>query len=333
MSLVNATRYAAQAVPTYDARGQHVVLVVVKATFELDRNGHLVPASEPSPVRAGDEPWDPKAPQSSVRYPTDILVKKGCPEVIVVGSAISEKPVLRADVTVKIGPHEAPLVVHGERLFEHSARAVVIGPALPFQEQPILYERAYGGMAPDFHLADERNPVGLGVAHRKEDLVGTRAPQIEHPARPHRTAADAHQPMGYGATLPHWLPRRQYAGTFDEAWQKTRMPMLPADHDDRFENVAHPSLQLEAPLAPGLPVSVLGMSESRLFQCELPDLRLVIHGLRGRADRADRTTVSPTVDTLLIEPGTSRIELCARTVFSMGRGARSLREVRVDTHD
>jgi hypothetical protein len=328
MSLVNATWYTAVAVPIYDARGQRVVLVLIKATFELDRKGDLVPARDPAPLRMADELWDPKASQSSVRYPTDVLVKKARGDVVVVGSAICDKPVASADVVVKVGHVEAPLTVHGERHFERGARGVVIGPAIRFTEQPIVYEYAYGGTAPDFHLADERNPVGVGVAHRHEDLLGTRAPQIEHPARPHTTASDAHPPMGYGATLPHWLPRRHFVGTLDEAWQKDRMPLLPADYDDRFENVAHPSLQIEAPLVPETRISVLGMSEDRLFQCVLPDLRLLVHGLRGR----ERETLSPPIDTLLIEPAAGRIEVSTRAVFTMGRGARALREVRVDFH-
>jgi hypothetical protein len=49
MSLVNATPYSAAAVPTYDARGRRVVVVIVKATFELNGRGDLVPRPSPRP--------------------------------------------------------------------------------------------------------------------------------------------------------------------------------------------------------------------------------------------------------------------------------------------
>ncbi len=133
--------------------------------------------------------------------------------------------------------------------------------------------------------------------------------------------------MGYGATRPHWLPRRSYAGTFDEAWQRARMPMLPLDYDARFENVAHPSLQMDAPIAPGTPIAVLGMTEATAFRCEVPDLRLVVHGLRN----GERTSLRPLPDTLVVEPARARIELTCRAVFPMGRGRTALREIRVDT--
>lgn len=327
MSLVNATYFSVLDVPYVDPKGQRVVIAIVKATFELDRAGALVPAAEPSPVRVDDVLWDEQRPNGSVRYPTDIGCAKRGADVVVVGSAVSPKPVTRMDVTVRIGAHEAPIVVHGDRVFYKGAGGVIIGPAGRFETMPVVYERASGGMAPDFRLADERNPSGVGVAHRVDDLVGQPAPQIEHPKRPHTRAGQDHPPVGYGATRPHWLPRRTFAGTFDEVWQRTRMPLLPLDYDARFENVAHPSLQLEAALAPGTPIAVLGMSEATAFRCEVPDLRLVVHGLRN----GEKATLRPLADTLVIEPARARIELTSRAVFTMGRGRTSLREIRVDT--
>jgi hypothetical protein len=192
---------------------------------------------------------------------------------------------------------------------------------------PVVYERAYGGGTPDHRLVEERNPSGVGVAHRADALIDMPAPQIEHPMFPHTRAGEDHAPMGYGATMTHWMPRRSHAGTFDEAWRQTRMPLMPLDYDARFENVAHPSLQLEAPPEPGAEIAVLGMSERGIFACELPDPRLVVHGIRNH----ERTTCRPRVDTILIEPALGRVELTYRTVFAMGRGKTSLREIRVDT--
>ena len=327
MSLVNATSFHAEAIPYVHPSGQRVTVVLVKATFELNRAGDLVPADEPSPVRLGEVPVDPESSQSSARYPSDLGCEKAGTDVVVVGSAISPRPVPRMDLVVRAGAHEAPLVVHGRRLFYKGPRGVMIGPAAHFEEMPVIYELAYGGMAADHRCADERNPAGTGVAHAPSQLVDRAAPQIEHPARPHVLASDDHPPMGYGATRPHWLPRRGFAGTFDDAWRATRMPLLPADYDPRFENVAHPSLQLGASLLPGTEVSVLGMSKAPAFRCALPDLRLVIHALRS----GSRVSLRPSVDLVLVEPARSRVELLSRAVLTMGRGKTALREVRVDT--
>ncbi len=327
MSLVNASPYATSAVPYVAPSGQRVVVVLVKATFELDRKGELVHAAEPSSVRLGDVLTDEEKPHGSVRYPSDLSCSKNGADIVVVGSAIAPRPVTRLDLIVRAGELEAPLVVHGPRLFYKGPRGIAVGPAARFDEVPVTYDLAYGGMAPDFRGADERNPAGLGVAHKPENLVDTQAPQIEHPNFPHVLASDEHPPVGYGATRSHWLPRRGFAGTFDDAWKETRMPLLPLDYDPRYENVAHPSLQLPACPAPGMPLSVLGMSESGTFRCTLPDLKLVVHALRNTS----RETVRPAVDLVLVEPARGRIELLSRAIWTLGRGKTALREIRVDT--
>lgn len=327
MSLVNATAYHALALPHVDPEGQRVVVVMVKATFELDRTGHVVLAAEPSPVRLADVLTRDDAPHGSVRYPSDLCCRKAGTDVVVVGSAISARPVTRMDVAVRVGAHEARLVVHGRRFFYRDLRKVAIGPSARFEQMPVIYEHAYGGMAPDHRYADERNPAGIGAALDPDDLVDTPAPQIEHPSAPHTHAGDDHPPMGFGATRSHWLPRRGYAGTFDEAWQKMRMPLLPGDYDSRFENVAHPSLQVGAGVPSGTLLAASGMSESGTFQCALPELPIVVHALRN----GSRATVRPPVDLVLIEPARGRVELLARAVWTMGRGKTALREIRVDT--
>jgi len=327
VSLVNATHYHANEVPYVAPTGQRVLVVLVKATFELDRKGDLAPAAEPSPVRLGEVLTDEQKPHGSARYPSDLSCAKAGADIVVVGSAISPRPVHRMDLMVRVGEHEAPLAVHGPRVFYKGPRGIAVGPAARFEEVPVIYDLAYGGMAADFRCADERNPAGRGVAHNPSDLIDTPAPQIEHPAFPHALASDDHAPAGYGATRPHWLPRRGFAGTFDEVWGATRMPLLPLDYDPRFDNVAHPSLQLAVCPEPGTPIAVLGMSASGTFQCALPDLKLVVHALRN----ATRETVRPAVDLVLVEPARGRVEMLCRAVWTMGRGKTALREIRVDT--
>jgi len=329
VTVVNATHYPALGIPYVDPRGQRVVIAIAKATFEVNRSDKLVPAQEASPVRVADMPWDEMRVNSSVKYPSDVCCAKRGVDVIVVGAAISPQPVIRMDVLVRVGPLEAPLVVHGERFFVKSARGMGIGPAARFETMPVVYERAYGGATTDSRRVEERNPSGVGIAHRIEDLEDTPAPQIEHPAFPYHGPADEPVPMGYGATLPHWLPRRNYAGTFDDLWRQTRMPLIPADYDARFENVAHPALQLDGIVEPSAEISVLGMSKEGLFRCETPNLNLMFHGIRNDS----RTKVKPLVDTILIEPASNRVEFVYRAVFPMGRGRTSLREIRVDIDD
>ncbi|CAN97633.1 MULTISPECIES: DUF2169 family type VI secretion system accessory protein [Sorangium] len=323
MSIANQTPFAVQPVPLLDREGNDVLVAIVKATFVVDRSGGARLADDPAPVRVADEPWEPESPRSSLRFPSDLGVAKLGTDVVVTGDAIAPEKVRVLDVAVRVRQRLTPLRVHGQRFFFKGVLGVGIGPAAPFERVPIVYERAYGGMSEDLSVVDLRNPSGVGAARSAADLVDTQAPQIEHPERPHASASDRHAPVGFGAIMMHWSPRLEHAGTFDERWKATRMPLPPEDQDIRFGNVAHPSLQFEEHLAPGDPVGIVGMSlEPVVFA--LPGFPVVAS---ARYDTGERVVVRPPIDTVLIQPEARRVELVARAVFPIGRGRRVLREV------
>jgi hypothetical protein len=327
MGLVNASPFAALGVPYVAPDGRDVVVAIIKATFRRARDGRLRRADEQIPVRVGDLVHDPDAPESSIRYPSDVGTDKSGADIVVVGEAVSRTKVASLDVIVQIGAHKTPLRVHGERVYYRSLGRIAVSPAAPFERRRIVYEGAYGGASPDFAVVERRNPVGRGVARTQADLVDKPAPAIEHPAHPITSAGDAPEPAGYGALAGHWLPRAAFAGTFDDVWQATRMPLAPLDFDARYFNVAHPSLQLEGGVTPGDEVAILGMTAEGLWQVELPALPVVV---RARLDDGRALEHRPPVDLVLIEPGDDRLELVARTVLSRGRGRTLLREVQVD---
>jgi len=329
MGLTNNTTFPGLAVPVTDLAGREQVALIVKATFDIDARGHTRFADEQSVVRPADELFDPSAANSSARYPSDIALEMVGTSVVVVGEAVSPRPVEAMDVGVKVRDTTVPLRVHGERRFYRAALGIGIGPAARFERMPIVYERAFGGASPDHRTVEVRNPAGLGAAASPADLIDTPAPQIEHPARPHTSARDKHPPAGFGAILPHWSPRREYAGTYDDVWQQTRMPLFPLDFDARYYAPAHPSLLFDPGLRPGDPIAVVGMSEEPLV-FQLP--RLPIE-LRGRSDLSGWRTVLPVIDTVLVEPGRRRVELTCRAAFLVGRGKDILRELVVELDD
>lgn len=329
MSFTNASPFAAQPVPLLDREGHDVLVVVVKGTFVIDRAGAPRPADDPSPIRAADELLDPEVPTGSIRFPADLGGLRVGTGVVLEGSAISAAPVRSLDVAIKIKERTVPIRVHGTRVFFAGALGVAVGPAQPFERMPIVYERAYGGASADLSLVESRNPAGVGVARSAADLVDRPAPQIEHPARPHTMASDRHPPVGVGAIMSHWSPRFELAGTFDERWRTTRMPLVPEDHDPRCNNVAHPSLQFEDHLAAGAPIAVQGMSLTPLI-FSLPALPALI---AARYDTGEREVVRPPIDTVILQPEPRRVELVARASLPLGRGRRVLREVVVRRDD
>jgi hypothetical protein len=323
--LVNATPFAVLDVPVLDRIGREVVLVVAKATFQVVGQGRTVLADEQVPVRTSDVLRDDSNPRSSARYPSDICLEKVGTDVIVVGDAVTRQPSLFVDVVIRARETIVPMRVNGPREYYRGMLDVGVSASVPFETMPIEYERAYGGMLEDMSDVEFRNPSGVGFARSAADLVGKPAPQIEHPGAPYRTAKDRHPPVGCSAILPHWSPRRERAGTFDDLWKATRMPLMPNDFDVRHNNVATPALLLDPALGPGDVVSIMGMTHD-LLQFALPPVSLVLH---GRYD--ERTeTVRAVVDTVLIEPSLGRIELTMRHAFSVGRRRSALRELRAD---
>jgi hypothetical protein len=325
MTFANASHFAALAVPSTAPDGRDVVVAVVKATF-VRRQGRAVLADRQVPVHAADVPHFPDAPESSIRYPSDVCPEKRGTDVVIVGDAVAPAPALSVDVAVRVGAREVLLCVHGERVYCEGLAGVMVGPAAPFERKAIVYERAYGGATADRELIEDRNPLGRGIAKTLADLVGTPAPQIEDPAHPITSAEDRPAPVGLGAVSPHWMPRRGYAGTFDDAWLRTRMPLLPADFDVRHHNVAPPALQLETLIAAGEHIAIFGMHEDGLWQLDLPAVPVT---LSGRLHDGRRVTVRPAIDTVLIEPGKDEVQLTLRHAFPLGRGKSLLREIRV----
>ncbi|MEP7126074.1 MAG: DUF2169 domain-containing protein [Byssovorax sp.] len=329
--LANATSFAALAVPFHDQRGADVVVVLAKATFlKRGPGANLVLADPQTPVRMSDVPTDPEAVEagreSSLRYPSDVVGAKPVADIVVVGHAVSSRPVASVDVAVRAPGRQMALRVHGERVFYQGALGLKIGPSAVFERAAITYERAYGGTSADGSVVDWRNPVGRGVHRSGSELDGAPAPCIEDPAHP-AFGARASIPVGFGAVAMWWAPRRDFMGTADAAWQAERMPLPPLDFDPRFYQVAPPGLQLDRHLQPGDLLAVHGLSEEGLFQITVPDLRLVAHVRRTDAPRVSLPLV---LDTALIEPEASRIELTFRLVLPLGRGATLLREVRLD---
>jgi hypothetical protein len=330
VSLLNASPWAAQAVPYVAADGREVVIAIVKATFMLGRDGVFVRADMESPVRLGDEPSFPDARESSVRYPSDVGLEKCGTDVVIVGDAVSGVAVPVMDVAVRVRTVTVPLRVHGERVYYRSLSGIVIGPAAPFEQKPIVYEAAYGGTSDDYGLVERRNPVGRGVVKDAAHLVDLPAPTIEHPAHPILGAGETPEPAGFGAIASHWLPRSGYAGTFDEVWRATRMPLLPHDFDARYWNVAHPSLQFDEHLRAGDPIAILGMTPDGPLTFELPALSVVLH---GKTSDGRTLAARPPIDTVLVETNPGRVELVVRHVFPKGRGKTLLREIRVDVDE
>lgn len=301
-------------------RDGEALAVLVKATFEVwEQQAELAPSGRQRPVRSADEPWG-QPDVSSIRYPSDLCLHKPGTDVVVVASAHAPhgQPVPSFDASVKVGALERAVRVFGLRVWE--GRGSGLSSPKPTTGCAVRYDFAWGGSDfsdPSAPVEEARNPVGRGVVRDRAALTHQEAPCIEDPFRLIGSADTAPEPGGLGAIGRHWMPRRQYLGTYDLAWQENLAPLLPQDFDDRANLCATPGLTATTPLAGGETVGLLNLTPGGgAVSFALPRVRPVVRCQReGQSPEEQR----PFLDTVLIDTHDTEpkavVEMVWRAVF------------------
>lgn len=311
LQLKNDTPYKADIALFPNESGVDSLYVTVKATFTLGDSVTL--AEQQLPVRLVDEFWG-ELGHSSLKYASDVHLTKPSTDVIVVGSAHAPggKPVPFLDVAVRLGNRQKVIRVFGERkwyLYENELR---ISPPAPFVTMPLVYERAYGGVheVGEKTTFEPRNPVGRGFMGGRslDEMDRLPLPNLEHPVHLIIRPGDQPPPACFGAIAPSWEPRKSYAGTYDDKWQKERAPYLPDDFQSRYFNAANPDLAGPGYLCGGEPVTITNMSPAGTMTFTLP---VCTFDVSVRIE--DRTEAPPmNLETVLIEPDKLRFSMVWR---------------------
>lgn len=270
MQIINRTPYEMERVVIFDRQGRETLLVIVKGTFDFS-NGATRVSDEQKPVVVADEYYgDPV--ETSIRVTSDFLPVRTCTGITLSGHAVVRGGKTRQmDIGIRVGPLMQKAVVFGDRI----GYKAITSPAL-FERMPLTWENAYGGFDTSHadskhHDAHAANPVGKGFIARKskldQDMVAL--PNIEDPRNLIRGPFDKPAPVGLGPVPPFWEARRKYAGTYDEAWQKERAPLLPDDFDERFLQSAPASLTADGYLRGDEHCDLVGMTEDGHVQFDL----------------------------------------------------------------
>jgi hypothetical protein len=293
--LQNLTPFAAERTWMRDAAGEEMWLVAIKATFEIASDGHQVVVDEQQPVsRVPTFVGDPN--KTSLIEECDFVPRKTRTDILLKGHAYAKngRPADRVEVRMKVGKIDKRLVVFGDRL-------VVDGPAGPtpsaarsFLKMEILYERSFGGtdlidQDPAKHAWEPTNPVGVGFGVRKEHVIGLPAPNIEYPDAPYRDSRRG-RAAGFGPIARHWSPRIELAGTYDDTWEKSRYPLLPADFKEEFYQCAPLDQQSDGLMAGYERVQLANLTPDGYLEFVLPrvSFRIVTQFYRG-ADQTQTT--------------------------------------------
>lgn len=301
--------------------------ILVKATFNIGKQWTLADKQEPLVV--GDEYWTEPA-KSSIKYASDFHTGKSCSDIVMLGHACApdNKAVTQLDVNLRVGQVHKTVRVFGDRHWQDGR----ITPPKPFKTMALVYEKAYGGV----HIVDgqvvaveERNPVGRGFAGERSgnDMNGVPLPNLEDPKNLISDPAQQPVPACFGVCAPHWLPRSQYAGTYDEIWQTQRAPYLPEDFDKRFFSVAHPDLVYPGYLKGGEPVEITNMHPGGTMLFKVPQVNLRTHVTVAEQ------LVQPefNLETLIIEPNKLKLSMVWRAAMQCDKKALKISNIKIST--
>ncbi|WP_437609336.1 DUF2169 domain-containing protein [Sorangium sp. So ce834] len=307
--LRNLSPFAADRQFLRDARGAEVWVVVVRATFDITPDGAARVAETQDDVRRTPA-YTGEPGRSSLLEDTDFTLPKPAVDVLVRGHACAPRgtPAVRVDVAVMVGDRTKTAVVLGDRAWKRSAARLIPTEPTPFVRIPLVYERAFGGADlaadPSGRTRLAENPVGRGFSERAGDLVDRPLPNIEHPAHLTASPRDRPPPVGFGAVARDWMPRVGWSGTYDDAWENERRPLLPLDLDPRFWQSAPVDQQLDD-LRGGEPVALLGLSPDGPVRLRLPRVVLGMRTALGREVVEHRGALS----TVIVDADAMRLTL------------------------
>jgi hypothetical protein len=273
-NLVNLTPFAAERCFARDLDGVEYFVVAIKATFDLRADGSLQVAGTQQPI-AYAPVYRGEATASSLVTDLDLVLGKPAADVLVRGHVHAPDSARELLVELRVGAHSKTLVAFGLRRWEKTWNGWRITPPEPFTRVPLVYEEAFGG--PD----DLRNPVGRGLVTTPLPGADTPLPALELADGRITSWLERPQPAGFGPLAPHWSPRRELAGTFDDTWRRERMPLPPLDADPRRLQSA-PADQHHS-LTGGEAIQLRNCTPSGLLRFTLPRVQFQVRSQFGAA--------------------------------------------------
>lgn len=305
----NRTLYEAERSWVQDKNANKVWMVVVKATFDIFADGSTLLAENQVPVYRQGQPTG-NFGESSLKYESDLQGLKICTDILVNGNAWAPKgrSATHVDVRLKAGTLDKTLRVFGDRIWRRGLLGnLSISSPHRFDSLPITFERAFGGWdrsakRPQRHRLDLRNPIGTGFSLSKKNCEGMRLPNVEYPHSLIKSWKDRPEPAGLNVVDCAWSPRKEFAGTYDELWQKKRFPLWAEDFDQRYHNCAPLDQQYPGFLKGGEQMVLLNLSKQSRLVFSLPKIYPVFVTRFGK-ERVDHRA---NLCTVIIEPDIPR---------------------------
>jgi len=293
-----------------DKDGVHEWIVVVKGTFDIKPERAIALADEQlEPLLLPEYHGEPGV--SSLRYDTDIVGSKPTTDVVINATAYAPngRPTTSFVAEARVGAVHKAIRVIGNRTWSAGLLEEVSDPE-PIVQIPIVYERAYGGYDcidpdPRNQRMDPRNPVGCGLVAQAGHRRGQALPNFEYPEGSLEKAG----PAGFGAIDSFWSPRREFNGTYDQAWQENRLPLLPLDWDSRSLLCSPQDQQPDTQLRGGETVDLINLTPEGRLRFTLPRVYFTFTTRIAGRTQEHRSRLS----TVIIEPDYPRVIMVWQT--------------------
>jgi hypothetical protein len=329
MEFINETGVAAGWTLGFDRDGRELIVVAIKATFDIPPAGEKPWLSETQvPLIEADEFTGEPGLSAPLRE-VDFAHRKPRCDVLIDATAYAPggTPQPRVLVSARVGTMAKTFVVTGPRHWRQGLLLTSASDPLPFVTGQISYDRAYGGtdigdgsQTPKYYAS---NPVGRGYRPHRHQLDGTEMPSTEEQQTPVSDPDGAYRPMSFGPIGRAWSPRIAFAGTYDDDWRDRRAPFWPLDFDDRYFQAAPPDQQIPHPIG-GEVVALQNLTPDGFVSFALPTLsmpvRFVPHNGRAQVEKA-------VVDTIVIQPDLGRFTMTCRASRAMSRNCFQMRQL------
>lgn len=342
----NQSGLAFEQLYSLDEDGRPVFVPLVQAGWEITRRGLRFCQPQP-PVNLAGELWQPTDPSCGSADPpaqtADVISWRIEPQaafiklatdVVLVGHAHAPRyGATQGSVGLEAGYLRKTATVRGDRVWQRSAGTITASKPLPFERIPLRFERAFGGWDrtdpdPSNHIPFPLNPVGVGFHGPEESFrEGLRLPNLEDPDHPLTQWGQKVPTACFGFVSGDWEPRRQHAGTYDAAWQKERMPLLPKDFDRRFFNAGSPGLVASGYLRGNETVTITGVSRHPI-QFALPGLRPP--HLRCELVHAPDQMIQTHLDTVIIDTDNSLLTMLYRGHTPLRESPHEVKTIQVN---
>jgi hypothetical protein len=310
MHIENKTSLPLQAMVVPNEHGKHELIVVVKATF--DSLQALKLASDMQAIHQKDIFWA-KPQTSSLRYANEMHLGKPGTDILMHAHAYARngQAVRQSEVSIQVAQYSLNLRIFGDRNWQGKQASSM----KQFVRIPLVYEYAFGAPMNEF------NPVG-----RSETLLAN----IEDPQALVESVKSAPMPTCPGPIASHWKTRYPLAGTYDQHWEETRLPYLPADYDRRFNHSAHPQLQTIQPLKGGEPYRLQGVHPVEVLEGKLPFCPLKLEVALNDKTNEHPIELPLKYDTVHFEPDSDQVHISWRANHVCLNNAKDIISISMD---